>query len=200
MVGNYTAGTPTGEAMIDKQPVPFWWFSAFVYVSFDIYGGSKYYTSLGATVPSKKDACLGGVVGSIALLLVITLLSTAMLTNIEQCSVLDVPNLYLSRLISFYLGAVFSIILMMGIFSASSAMLWTIAEKMITEGLMRRGTRKSYLLAAMATAVAFALGLLLFSNLLSIVFTISGYLGFIFIACVIYKRLRSWRNSADLRS
>lgn len=168
-----------------KQPVQFWWFSGLLYISYNLSGGSKYYSALGMTGATPGEARLGAVVGSFALMASILLMNSAMLMNIEQCGVLDVPTLYLARLIACPLGAAFSIILIMGIFSSCSAMLWTISEKFV-----KQGTKKSYIFAASVCAAAFLLGLLPFSGLVGTVYTILGYVGLVFAGCVIYRRFK----------
>ena len=171
--------------MEGKQPVPFWWLSGILYFSYNLNGGSKYYSALGMTGGNSKEAMLGGVVGTIALMASIFLMNTAMLTNIGQCGVLDVPTLYLARMIAYPLGAVFSVILIMGIFSSCSAMLWTVSERFVEQG-----TKKSYIFAACVCIAAFILGLLPFSGLVGFIYTILGYVGLIFAGCVIYKRFK----------
>ena len=168
-----------------RQPVPWWWLSGLLYISYNLCGGSKYYSALGMTAPSVREARLGGVIGTIALMASILLMNTAMLTDIGNTAVLDVPTLYLARKITFGLGAIFSVILIMGIFSSCSAMLWTISEKFVVQG-----TRRSKLFAGCTSLCAFLLGLLPFAGLVGVVYTILGYIGLFFAGCVIYRRVR----------
>ena len=173
------------SAMKARQPVPWWWLSGLLYISYNLCGGSKYYSALGMTAPSVREARLGGVIGTIALMASILLMNTAMLTDIGNTAVLDVPTLYLARKITFGLGAIFSVILIMGIFSSCSAMLWTISEKFVVQG-----TRRSKLFAGCTSLCAFLLGLLPFAGLVGVVYTILGYIGLFFAGCVIYRRVR----------
>ena len=136
-----------------------------------------------ANLTLRREAVLGGVVGTIALRVSILLMNTAMLTDIGHTAVLDVPTLYLARKIAWPLGAVFSIILIMGIFSSCSGMLWTVIEKFVV-----LGTRWSYLFASAVCAAAFLLGLFPFAGLVGVVYTILGYVGMIFAGCVIRKQ------------
>ncbi|MBQ9060026.1 MAG: hypothetical protein IJ128_02680 [Firmicutes bacterium] len=173
------------SAMEAKQPVPWWWLSGLLYISYNLCGGSKYYTALGMTAASSREALWGAAVGTIALMASILLMNTAMLTDIGHTAVLDVPTLFLARKIAYALGAVFSIILIMGIFSSCSAMLWTISEKFVDQG-----SRKSYLFAGCTSLCAFLLGLLPFAGLVGVVYTILGYIGLVFAACVIWRRIK----------
>ncbi len=172
-------------AMQAKQPVPWWWLSGLLYISYNLCGGSKYYSALGASAGSVREAVLGAVLGTIALMASIALMNTAMLTDIAHTAVLDVPTLYLARKIAYVLGAAFSIILIMGIFSSCSAMLWTISEKFVVQG-----TRRSHLFAGLTCLFAFLLGLLPFAGLVGVVYTILGYVGLVFAGCVVWRAVR----------
>lgn len=169
-----------------RQPVPFPWLSGLLYISYNLCGGSKYYTALGGSAPTEREAVRGAVIGSAALMAAILLMNCAMLTDIGQTAVQDVPTLYLTRKISYSLGAVFSIILIMGIFSSCSAMLWTVSEKFVTQG-----TSGSYIFAACTCVAAFLLGLLPFAELVGTVYTILGYAGIVFAGFVVYRRVRT---------
>ena len=171
--------------MEEKQPVPFWWLSALLYISYNLWAGSKYYFALGSQAPSVKDAKAGAVMGTIAIMLGILLMNIAMMTDMKNVLIFGVPTLYLARQISYVLGALFSVILLMGIFSASSAMIWMICDKFTVQG-----TRKGNITAAVICISVFLLGLLPFASLIGVLYTFSGYAGFILIGGIIYRRFK----------
>jgi len=173
------------EAMAAVRPAKFWWLSAILYVAYNLTGGSMYYTALGATAGTRKEAVVGATLGTIVLMLAILLMNSALLTDIGNTAVLGIPTLYLAKKISFVFGAVFSLTLILGIFSACSAMLWTVSEKFVTQG-----TRKSYIFAAVIGLLAFLLGLLPFAELVSVIYPYLGYIGLIYVSCVAYKRFK----------
>ena len=168
-----------------RQPVPFWWLSALLYISYNLWAGSKYYSALGASAPTAKDAYNGALIGSVALLLAILLMNTAMLTEIGEVLKFGVPTLYLARQISYVLGALFSVFLILGIFSSASAMMWMTCDKFVEQG-----TRKGNIFSAVVAIITFILGLFPFADLIGTIYTISGYVGLILIGCIIYKVLR----------
>ena len=188
-----SAGLQTMHGSAAKQPVPFWWLSGLLYISYNLCGGSKFYSALGTTTATPREAVYGGVVGTLALMASILLMNTAMLTDIDNTSVMEVPTLFLARKISFALGALFSVILIMGIFSSCSAMLWTISERFVVQG-----SRGSYLFAAGVCIAAFFLGLLPFSGLIGVVYTVLGYVGLVFGGCVVYRVFAGKRSRLDL--
>ena len=64
-------------------------------------------------------------------------------------------------------------------------MLWTVGQK-----FTRQGSRRSYIFAGCIAALAFALGLLPFTDLIGTVYTYLGYAGLGYIICVIYKGIK----------
>ena len=171
-------------ALSVRQPAPFWWLSALLYISYNLCGGSKYYTALGASAVTRKEAVWGAIAGSVALMASVTLIDLAMMTEPSNSLVLGIPTLYLAKRVSAVLGALFSVVLLLGIFSSCSAMMWTICEKFVVQG-----TKKSYLFSIGIAAAALVLGLLPFASLIGHIYTAFGYIGLVFIGCVIKKRI-----------
>ena len=171
--------------MADCRPAAFWWLSGILYISYNLTGGSSYYTALGKTAGSCKEAVWGAVLGSCALMLGVLLMNSAILANIGVAGTLGVPTLYLAEKISYVLGAVFSVVLILGIFSSCSAMLWTVSEKFVVQG-----TKKSYIFAACVAVVSFVLGLLPFADLIGVVYPYLGYIGLVYVSCVAVSRFR----------
>ena len=189
--GGDISSVPEYEAALaDRRPVPFWWLSALLYISYNLWAGSKYYSALGASAPTRRDAVHGAIIGSIAIMLAILLMNTAMLTEIGEVIKFGVPTLYLARQISYVLGAAFSILLIMGIFSSASAMMWMVCDKFVDQG-----TRKGNIFSACVAGITFVLGLFPFADLIGIIYTISGYVGFILIGCIVFKVISKWVRS-----
>lgn len=174
------------EALSASQSSGSWIVSSLLYVSYNFVCGSTYYAALGGSCQSEKEAKYGAIIGAIALIGAIAIMNTAILVNGADTSALAIPTLFLAKKISYVLGAIFSVFLVLGIFSACSAMMWTVASK-FASGRKRRDT-------VMAIAIAmgtFGLGLLSFSKLIGIFYPIIGYAGLVFIGCVLYKRFKN---------
>lgn len=176
--------------MADSRPVKFWWLSGILYISYNLTGGSMYYTALGATAGNRREAIWGASLGTGILMLAILLMNSAILTNIGEAGALGIPTLYLAKKISFALGAVFSVILILGIFSSCSAMLWTVSKQFVEQG-----TRKSYIFAGSVAIVAFLLGLLPFAELIGLVYPYVGYISLVYAGSVVYKRFKNLRKN-----
>lgn len=180
------------HVMADSRPVRYWWLAGILYISYNLTGGSMYYTALGKGAVTRKEAVYGAVLGTFALMLAILLMNSAILCNIGEAGALSIPTLYLAKKISYVLGAVFSIILICGIFSSCSAMLWTVSEKFVVQG-----TKKSYVFAGCVSVGAFLLGLLPFAELIGAIYPYLGYIGLIYVCRVAYTRFKKMRNDEN---
>jgi len=167
------------------QAAPHWVISAALYLPLNFLCSSTYYTALGRSAENRNDAKWGAIVGAITVILVITIMNTAILLNAGDVTLLSVPTLYLARNISNTLGAVFSIVLILGIFSSCSTMMWSFCNQFFTEG-----TWKNRLAAIATSAVIFVIGLFPFRDLVGIFYPLIGYIGVVFVACVIYKGIK----------
>ena len=188
VIRDFDAVAAAGEAASElskHQPAGIWWLAGILYLSYNLADGSVFYTALGAEAGNVREAISGAILGSIALTLAILLMNTAMLTEMTEICGLSIPSLYLAEKISAVLGLVFSVILICGIFSTCSAMLWTVGQK-----FTRQGSRSSYIFAGCTAALAFALGLLPFTDLIGTVYPYLGYAGLGYIICVIYKGIK----------
>lgn len=169
--------------LAEVQSSAHWLISAILYISYNFLCGSVYYTQLGKTTTSIKEARTGAILGAILLLTAITVINTAILLNGGETAGLAIPNLYLAKKISWIFGAVFSVFLVMGIFSACSAMMWTVCSKFSTGH-----KKKDRFIAFSVAGGTFLLGLFSFGDLIGVIYPIIGYLGLIYIICVLKKR------------
>lgn len=171
--------------LAESQSSAHWLISAILYVSYNFLCGSVYYTQLGKTTMSIKEARAGAILGAVLLIGAITVINTAILLNGGETAALAIPNLYLAKKISWFFGAVFSVFLVMGIFSACSAMMWTVCSKFSTGNL-----KKDRIIAFAVAGGTFLLGLFSFGELIGIIYPIIGYCGLVYIGCVLLRRYK----------
>lgn len=113
-------------------------------------------------------------------------MTTAILLNGNAAAGLDIPVLYLAQKLHPLLGAAFSITLLLGIFSSSSVMMWSICSRVTCWG--KQGN------VAFAVAVAlftYVVSLFSFGRLVAVLYPAIGYAGLLFIACVVYKNFKT---------
>ncbi len=167
------------------QSSPHWIISSVLYLALNFLSGSTYFTQLGRTSTNREDAKYGAILGAIALVLSIAIINTAILLNAENAAFFAIPVLYLARKISYALGAVFSIALILGMFSSCSAMMWTVCSRFTLGGA--KGNR---IFAVAITVFIFIMGLFSFVELIGVFYPLVGYVGLLYIGCVIYKGAR----------
>ncbi len=173
------------EAFLEKsQSSPNWFVSAILYLSLNFLSGSTYFTQLGKTSNTRKEAKYGAILGAVAIVLAIAIMSTSILLNAENATSTAIPMLYLAKKISVFFGAVFSVVLMLGMFSSCSAMMWTVCS------VFKFGGKKGNIVfAVLVTVFIYILGLFSFSKLVSIFYPMEGYLGLLYMFCLIKKEL-----------
>lgn len=184
------------EALLsESSSSPHWLISGILYLSLNMLSGSTYFVQLGISAESRKDAKYGALLGAGAFGIAVAIVSSAILLNGSNASSMAIPVLYLAKKISYVFGAVFSVALILGIFSASSAMMWSICSK------FKRGGKKGNQIFAVGIAVfTFILGCFSFSGLISVLYPMVGYAGLAYIGCVIYRGIKDMRNRSFKQS
>ena len=189
-IGNFTEIENYASVLNNTKASPNWVLSAVLYLSLNFLSGSTYYTALGAKAESRKSIQLGALFGTIALIISIAIMNTAILLNVENASSLAIPTLYLAKKISYSIGAVFSVMLILGIFSSCSTMMWTVCGKIFPVDIRRNR------ISAVAVSIGtFIISLFPFSRLVNVFYPFVGYMGLVFVGCVICKGIKNhWRT------
>lgn len=162
-----------------------WWISGILYASYNIFGAIPFLTTMGAGSTSAKEVKLGGILGGVVLMTAVLFMNAALLLRVDEIAQFAVPTLRLAKDISPVLGALFSVVLLCGIFSTAAPMMWTVCSK-----LAPVGTKKSIIIAAVLTAAAFGLGQLPFGTLVGFIYPYTGYLGILLLVCLAVQRIR----------
>lgn len=172
------------NVLASKQTSPHWSISAFLYLGLNFFPGSTFITRLGITATSKEEVRLGAMIGAGFLILSIAIMNSAILLHGNVTATLDIPVLFLAKRISEILGAVFSLILTLGIFSSSSVMMWSICSR-----FSQMSRNRNALVSGAIMIFAYVVSLFSFGQLIRVFYPIVGYIGLIFLACVLYKGL-----------
>lgn len=155
-----------------------WAGSAFLYLAMNSWGSSAYHCGLGKQVRSPGAGAGGAALGAAALAGAVALLCGALQGS--PAMGLAVPTLYLAEGLHPLLGACFSWVLLLGIFTSCSAMLWTVCPR--KQGVGR---------AVLIMGAALLLGMLPFQRLVGGLYPLLGWLGAPYVLCVWGKMLRN---------
>jgi uncharacterized membrane protein YkvI len=182
------SGLSGAEEVIRAGAIPsatkFWWVSGVLYVAYNVTGSVPFLTSMGAAANSRREARLGAVVGSVALMLAGILLLAGQLSYAGDVATLAVPNLFLANRLTPLLANVFSVILIGEIYSTAAPMLWVTSDRFTKEG-----TSSHKMLVVLLSVVAYFGGQLPFGMLVGTVYPYVGYLGIFFFVCIFVRQM-----------
>ena len=162
-----------------------WAISGLMYGAYTVTGVVPYLADIGkSTATNRKNSILGGLFGGGAFLIAVMILNFGLLANIKDVYNLEIPSLFVAASISPVFGHIFSILLLLGIYTTAVPMLYTVCNKISSDS-----KSKAYRIAAIVTAIVSVFGgQLSFSTMISIIYPISGYAGLVIFAGMIYTK------------
>ena len=164
------------------KAAPYWWLSGVLYTTFMTLNMGPFFTGIGADTKNLKEAKVGGLAGGIAFCLCLMLMAFALLASITLTAEKAVPTLAISEEIFPALGAIFSVILIAGIFTTTVSLLWISCNFLCQD----EKNKKFKIIALVASVVVFFGSELPFSTLVNIVYPYTGYLGIVIFLCILY--------------
>ncbi len=158
---------------------PNWLLSAVNYASYNIVISVGVLTPMGAVTADKRRLFWGALAGALALGLCLSAIYFGVLTNITNVHHMEVPMIEIARQISPAVQTVFAAVLFAEVYTTAVGNLF---------GLVQRISHKfpKWVFAAAATAAAFAVAQLGFSNMVKYLYPAVGYGGMLFFGGVIY--------------
>lgn len=165
-----------------SKPAPNAIFSGVLYAAYNVIIIIGFLASLGGTTENRKDAILGGLLGAFSLMLAATVMFLAIFSRVEVLFAKSIPTLVIADGISPIVGKVFSIVLIMGIYSTAAPLLWQCSNRFSEDG-----SKKFKVSAIIITVLGLLGGLLPFDKLVGTIYPYTGYLGIVVILMVCYK-------------
>ena len=157
--------------------------SAGSYVGFNMIWLVAFLAEVGNKAKSLKDAEAGVFIGSTGFSVAIFIMSIAIILSISDLYDSQIPVLVLAGKINPVLATIFSIFIMLGIFTTSVPLLWTVTGRFFDEG-----TKKYKLFTLIAGIVGAVIGLTLkFDSLVNIVYVVNGYIGMVLLTWMIIR-------------
>lgn len=162
-----------------------WIISAIMYAAFTVIGVVPYLADIGKSAStSKVNSIVGGIFGGGAFLVAVMILNFGLLANISDVYKLEIPSLFVAASISPVFGHIFSVLLILGIYTTAVPMLYTVCNRISSDS-----KSKAYRITAVVTAlVSIFGGQLSFSTMIGILYPLAGYGGLIVFAGMIYTK------------
>ncbi|MBO0991988.1 YkvI family membrane protein [Bacillus sp. SD088] len=186
--GNFdSAGFSQAEEVIKElnlsKATNSWWQAGFVYSSFVLLVALPFLANLGKEESRRKNVIIGGILGGLIMLTGVFAIYIGTLSNIEQLHTKDIPTLFLASQISPAIAFIFSIILLIAIYTTAVGMLWTVAIQ-----FSKGSTFKYRIIVIALTILGFFGGLFPFAKIIDLVYPIVGYIGLILMVGMLYRQ------------
>ncbi len=162
-----------------------WALSGFMYGAYTVSCIVPYLTDIGKTTSKNRlDSFTGGIFGGGAFILAVMILNFGLLANIDSVYNLEIPSLYVAASINPIFGQIFSVLLLLGIYTTAVPMLYIVCNRISSNS---KGIK--YKIAATITAIVSIWGgQLSFSKMISILYPICGYVGIIIFMGMVYTK------------
>ena len=172
------------------------WFSGLLYAACMILGAIPFLSGLGASANSKREAVWGGILGGVFLMLPVILIVLSMLCYPDKIAGLEVPLLYLASKNAPVLALIFSIILLLGIYSTGAPMFWLVINWV--SGFI--SSKNLLLILTLVLGVIDYFGASIgFGNLISILYPFAGQIGIIMIPVILFKGLKGQSHIRNIK-
>lgn len=165
------------------KAVDSWPLSALIYSGLNVVFAAPFLVGAGKTAKNVKNCKYAGIIGGFTLILSAMFINIALLTDIQNVHIQEIPTLYISKQISNFIGNIFSIILIGGIYTTAAPLLWNVCSSCYIEKSKEFNT-----MAVACTILGIVGGMLPFSYLVNFMYPISGSIGVIIIIFLIIKR------------
>lgn len=184
-------GTIEGQLSLARQEASassHWLLSAFLYASYNIAAGAAMLAVMGGSVKREKVATWGGAIGGIGLGVLILLINVSMLAKMDVVSGSPMPMLLIAKIISPWFGLLMAFVLLGLIYNTAVGMLYAFCAR-----LTNPKNPGFNLLVIIFGIVAFLLSFADFATLISTLYPVMGYLGFLLMGSIIISWI--WRKA-----
>lgn len=157
-----------------------WVISTILFVSYNMILATSVLVPLGKGLKTRSTALKGAIIGGVTLGVIGFLVVLVIILNSSQLKGVEVPIVHLASRLSGRIGRSYSIILLVGIYTTAVGCIFALEQKLKDK---IRFDIRIFLLIIMSGALF--LSNIGFSNLISVIYPISGYIGLLMLAGVI---------------
>lgn len=166
-----------------------WFLAAGSYVGFCMLWLAAFLGQIGSNANSDREGKLGALTGAAGFSLAVLLMALGILFSIADLRGSQIPTLILANKIHPMLANVFSIIILLGIYTTSVPLLWSVIARFAKEK-----TIKFNVLTILLGVIGAIIGLLLkFSDLVNTVYVLNGYVGLVLLFIMIARSIQ-WKK------
>ncbi len=171
-----------------------WALSGLLYGAFMAIVLVPYLVQLSHRAKNGRSAMWGGGAGGFLLILAVICLNLGMMAHLTDIYDKDIPVLALATDIHPMFGSLFAVLLLLGLFSSCLTKLIVLPQKFAQEH-----TPRYHVLCLVVIGAGLIMGFLPYAELVNRVYSFSGYLGIVLMACMFYRQLIRKGNIAFYR-
>ncbi|MGI6685810.1 MAG: hypothetical protein ACOX47_10145 [Bacillota bacterium] len=173
-----------------------WLFAAGSYVGFCMLWLATFMSSIGAETKSKKNAVWGAIWGALGFSLAVIFIALGLMANVEQVAGSMIPSLILAGTIHPTLAIIFSLLVIVGITTASVPLLWTVSARVADEK-----SSKFKIVTVILALIGTIIGLKVpFDQLVNFIYVVNGYVGIMLLVLMIIKDTKVLGSRRNRRS
>lgn len=174
------------EAGIMKMASSNFLFAVGSYVGFCLLWLAAFLAQIGKNANSLEEGRRGAILGALGFSIATLIMSFAIFLSIGKVHDSQIPGLLLAKEISPILANIFSIMILLGIYTTAVPLLWTVIARFAKEK-----TNKYRILTIVLGVIGAFIGLKIeFSQLVNYVYVLNGYVGLIMIFIMVYKYIQ----------
>lgn len=162
-----------------------WVLSGFLYVGLSVLGLASFLPAVGTTIKKHGDIGYISFLGPLLFTLGLTLVSLALISQVAEINGQMIPIMALASGVLPIYGAIFAVIIFLGIYSTATPLLWTVCARFAEDR-----TPRYRALVITLTSVGFFGGMVLpFDKLVNLIYPTIGYAGIVFLVLAVSKDL-----------
>lgn len=160
--------------------------AALTYVGFNMIWLAAFCAKVGDEAENFNEARKGQILGAVGFSAAIFVMAIAIILSIGKLYNSQIPSLVLADEINRVFGTIFSLTIILGIYTSAVPLLWTPVAR-----FRKEGTKEFKSLTIILGIAGMIVGLSIeFDLLVKYVYVINGYLGLILLAIMIYKSFK----------
>ncbi|MGI5902176.1 MAG: hypothetical protein ACOX7U_06845 [Desulfitobacteriia bacterium] len=156
-----------------------WFFSAFIYVSFNLLLAIAILAPLGVQAQNNKALAYGGILGGVGLGMGVLAISFAVLSGIPETLSFQVPMIFLASRLNPAIAFLYGLVLFLEIYSTAVSILYGFVARVANS----KGTR--FFWATLACGGALFASRLGFSRAITTIYPLLGLIGLVFLASLV---------------
>ncbi len=164
---------------------PTWWIAPFISIAYCVSTSVPFFISIGADAQSRKEAVRGGLCGAIMMGGIGVLFITALLANINAVHDAEIPTLVLASSLSPIFGSLYAVLIILGMYSTATPMM-----QMACDAVPVKKKSQRVIIAVIAAIIGTFVGQSDFSDLINALYPVTGWIGLIFLICLLVKQIK----------